>query len=96
MHIQSRNSGMGEWDFSTLLKDLASGISQVELAKAQADILKSQAEIQKAQQQQAILARYNPQYSGTYSNVPTSGQSDMMPWFLLGGAALLVFFVLKG
>ena len=96
MYIQARNNGLGEIEWSNILKDIVGGYTAYKTASTQADILKLQAQQQIEQQkaQQAMLAyQFSPQYSPQYG-APTQ-QQNLMPILLLGGAALLVFFLMK-
>lgn len=98
MYVQKRvtnksRSGLGEWDFSSIVSDIAKAYTGVTQAQAAADIAKAQAQQQAAANQAALALRYNPTYSGTYSGASQS--SDMMPIILLAGAGLLVFMLMK-
>lgn len=95
--MQAKN-GLGEVDWSGLLKDVVGGAVAYKTADAQIDLLKAQqkqaADLQ-AQQQAALAFQYNPQYSPAYTSpLPQTGISTTT-MLLLGGAALLVFFLMK-
>jgi len=95
MYVQTGNNGaMGEIDWSGILKDAVGGYVAVKGAQTQADILKTQLAQQKAAQDAAMSFQLSPQYSPQYG-VPQAQQSNMLPIILIGGAALLLFFLLK-
>lgn len=94
MYMQSRNNGMGEIDWGGILKDAVGGYVAVKGAQTQADILKTQLAQQKAVQDASMLYQLNPQYSPQYG-VPQTQQSNLVPIMLIGGAALLLFFLMK-
>lgn len=93
MYMQARNGGMGEIDWGGILKDAVGGYVAVKGAQTQADILKTQLAQQKAQQD-AMIYQLSPQYSPQYG-APVSQQSNLMPILLIGGAALVLFFLMK-
>ncbi len=92
MYMKKR-SGLGEWDFSSIISDIAKAYTGVTQAQAAADIAKAQAQQQAAAQQAALALRYNPSYSGTYTGATST--SSMTPIILLAGAGLLAYFLIK-
>lgn len=96
MYTQSVN-GLGEIDWSNLLKDVVGGVVAYKTADAQLDLVKAQQAQQLAQQQaqrDALAYQFNPQYSPQYG-VPQSQSSNLMPILLLGGAAVALFFLMR-
>lgn len=105
MYVQAKNlGGLGETsiDWNSIIKDVVGGYAAVKSVQTQASLTKLQ--LQQAQQAQnaAIAASYppvnyalNPQYSGTYGT-PQKSSSSLMPVLLLGGAAVVLFMIMKG
>lgn len=96
MYVQSQN--LGEIDWGGLLKDVVGGYAAVKTADTQADIMKMQIQAQQARdaemaRQMSLTYSLNPQYGGTYGAGPQP--SNLMPILLIGGTALLLFFMLK-
>ena len=87
-----KQSGMGEVDFSKIVGDLVTGYSTVQQAKAARDIAKAQA-VQPASFYPPITYAANQPYSPQYTTPAPA--SNMMPLVLIGGAALLLFFLMK-
>lgn len=99
MYIQGTNSGngLGDLDFGSIVDKLVSGYAAYSTTKAQTDLAKAQIQAQQAQaqaQQNALLYQLSPQYTGNYST-GAAPSSNLMPILLIGGAALLMFFMLK-
>ena len=102
MYMQARSNGMGEIDWGGILKDAVGGYVAYKTVDTQADLAKSQLQAQQAQQaQQAEAARQaslmyslSPQYSPQYGTGQSQG-IDMTMIMLLGGAALVLFILMK-
>lgn len=94
MYTQGCN-GMGEIDFGSIIKDVASGYVAYSQAKSATEIAKLQAQQGAALNSfpSALNYQLNPNYSGSYG-VPQTTSSNMMPILLMGGAAVLVLFLL--
>lgn len=102
MYIQGKNAGLGEVDWSNIIKDVVGGYAAVKTAQSQADLAKQQLQLQQQQQNAAIAAQnaalqyqFNPQYSGAYGGAMPQ-QTNFLPVILLGGAAVLVYMMMKG
>lgn len=100
MYIQGKNAGLGEIDWNSIIKDAVGGYAAVKSVQTQADLVKQQQQLQtqqlqqaQAAQQAALAYQYNPSYSGTYGAPAQS--SNLMPLLLLGGAAVLIFVMMK-
>ena len=99
MYMQARNNGMGEIDWGGLLKDVVGGYAAYKTVDTQADLAKAQLQTQQAQQAEAtrqasLMYSLSPQYSPQYG-APQSSQPDMTTLMLIGGAALLLFILMK-
>lgn len=95
-YTQGRN-GLGDIDWNSIIKDVVGGYAAVKTVQTQADLVKAQ---QKAAQAQTALPsplayQLNPQYSPQYA-MPQTQQSNLTPILLIGGAALLLMFLMKG
>lgn len=101
MYMQGTNGGLGEIDWSGIIKDVVGGYTAVKTVQSQTKLTQAQIEAAKAQpfgipsQLPANLQyQLNPQYSGNYG-MPPQPTSNLMPILLLGGAALVLFMVMK-
>lgn len=102
MYMQGKNPGLGDIDWNAIIKDVAGGYAAVKSVQAQTSLAKQQLQLQQQQQNAAIASQnaalqyqLNPQYSGAYGGaVPQA--SNMMPLILLGGAAVILFMLMKG
>lgn len=96
MYMQETN-GLGEFNWSKLIESAVTGYSQYRQADAQADLLKMQMQLAnqqaEAQKQALLYSTMNPQYSPVYGAQPQS--SNLMPILLIGGATVLLFFLMK-
>lgn len=95
VNTQNRNlGGLGEFDWGQLLDTAVKGYATIQTAKSAAELSKSQLELQKqALQQNAMIYANNPNYSAAYSGAPQS--SNVMPFLLIGGAALLLVLLMR-
>jgi len=98
MYMQARNlGGLGEVDidWNALINTAVTGYAQVSQAKTASDLAQKQFDLQQAQiKQNQLIYAANPNYSTAYGT--TSQSSNLMPLLLIGGAALLVVFLMKG
>jgi len=83
MYLGKKSQTMGEWDFSTIISDVAKAYTGVTQAQAAADIAKAQAK------QSTMLTRYTPSYP------LTTQSSNLTPIILLGAAGFLVYMLMK-
>jgi len=100
---QGRN-GLGAIDWNSIIKDVVGGYAAVKSVQTQADLVKAQTQAAQAQAARITLPtnmpsplsyQLNPQYSPQYAT-PQAQQSNMMPILLIGGAAVLLLFLMKG
>ena len=99
MYMQARSNGMGEIDWGGILKDAVGGYVAYKTVDTQADLAKSQLQAQQAQQAEAarqasLMYSLSPQYSPQYGTGQSQG-IDMTMIMLLGGAALVLFILMK-
>jgi len=98
MYMQAQNfpgdnTGLGEIDWSGIIKDVVGGYAAVKTVQSQTKLAEQQAQQAQQAQQLALQYQLNPQYSGQYSTGAQS--SNLMPLLLIGGAVLAVFFLMK-
>lgn len=99
MYMQARNlGGLGDIDWNSIIKDVVGGYAAVKSVQTQASLVKAQTQAAQQQQalaqQNALMYSLNPQYSPQYATQPQQS-SGMMPILLLGGAAVLLFYLMK-
>jgi|WetSurMetagenome_2_1015567.scaffolds.fasta_scaffold562844_1 hypothetical protein len=96
MYMQGQNlGGLGDVDWNALINTAVTGYAQVSQAKAASDLAQKQFDLQQAQiKQNQLIYAANPNYSAAYGGASQS--SNLMPLLLIGGAALLVVFLMKG
>lgn len=95
MYMQANNlGGLGEFDWGQLLDTAVKGYTTIQSQKTAAQQTQALLDLQRAQQQQnALIYANNPQYSAAYSG---AGQtSNLLPLLMIGGAALLLVFLMK-
>lgn len=99
-YTQGRN-GLGDIDWNSIIKDVVGGYAAVKSVQSQADLVKAQTQAAQARtalpggMPSPLAYQLNPQYSPQYA-MPQAQQSNMMPLLLIGGAALLLVFLMKG
>lgn len=94
MYMQGKNGGLGEINFSSIVKDVTAAYATIEQAKAAKKIAEINA-------QNALATQTSPffptQYTGSYSPMysPAPQTSNIMPLILLGGAALALILLMR-
>lgn len=100
MEYPQAKNGLGEIDWSGIIKDITGGVVAVKTIQAQTKAAQAAAALQPGMMPSVmgpggmtIPYQYNPQYSPQYTT--PQQPSNIMPVLLLGGAALVLFFMLK-
>lgn len=95
MYVQGKNQGLGEIDWNSIIKDVVGGYAAVKAVQTQASLAKAQINTAQMAPQLPINYQLNPNYSPTYAGQPQPQKSNLMPLLLIGGAAVLIFVMMK-